>query len=219
MNCKSDSIVEIAKALCQVQGVITNAKKDSENPFFKSSYADLASVWDAARIPLSANGLSVSQLPGSSDGSKVTITTILMHISGEWLCSSFEMPYIKQDPQAVGSAITYARRYALAAIIGVVADDDDDGNKAAGTGSVNNSTPTKTHDPDFPPEKDTLPNPNGRKGVSQAKAKGLHSFLGIKGIKDSYGFATATLGKTIEHFSDMTDDEAETVKKAALEVK
>lgn len=127
---KSESIAELAKALCKVQAVIENAKKDSSNPFFKSHYADLASVWEVARKPLTDNGLSVSQLPGGCDGTKVKVQTILMHTSGEWLCSEFEMPYIKQDPQAVGSAITYARRYALAAIVGIVADPDDDAESA-----------------------------------------------------------------------------------------
>jgi hypothetical protein len=129
---KSGTIAELAKALCKAQSIIQNAKKDSQNPFYKSNYADLSSVWEVARKPLTDNGLSVSQLPGGCDGNKIKVRTILMHTSGEWLCSEFEMPFLKADPQAVGSAITYARRYALAAIVGIVADDDDDGNQAAG---------------------------------------------------------------------------------------
>lgn len=129
---KSESIANLAKALCETQKALRSAMKDSINPFFNSSYANLSAVWDVARKPLTDNGLSVSQLPGRSDASKVCLSTLLMHVSGEWVCSEFEMPYVKQDPQAVGSAITYARRYALAAILGIVADEDDDGNKASG---------------------------------------------------------------------------------------
>jgi hypothetical protein len=138
---KSDTIGELAKALCKVQSVIESAKKDAENPFFKSHYADLSAVWDVARKPLTDNGLSVSQLPGACDGSKIKIHTMLMHSSGEWIASDLEMPYIKSDPQAVGSAITYGRRYALAAVIGIVADVDDDAEGAVGDRKKGN-TPT-----------------------------------------------------------------------------
>lgn len=129
---RSETISELAKALSKAQAAIQPAIKDTENPFFKSSYADLSAVWEVARKPLTENGLSVSQLPGECKDNKVILQTILMHESGEYLCSILEMPYLKNDPQSIGSAITYARRYALAAIVGIVADEDDDGNGAAG---------------------------------------------------------------------------------------
>jgi len=110
--------------------VITFASKDATNPHFKSKYADLASVWEACRGPLTANGLSVSQLP-AVDGMRVTLTTVLMHESGQFISQDLTMTAAANTPQAVGSALTYARRYALASIVGV-AQADDDGNAASG---------------------------------------------------------------------------------------
>lgn len=122
---KSETIGELAKALCSVQGKLTGAKKDSENPFFKSKYADLASVWDACRILLNENGLSVVQTNSPSGENTTTIDTTLLHNSGEWISGSLEVPLTKNDPQGLGSAMTYARRYGLSAIVGVCPEDDD----------------------------------------------------------------------------------------------
>jgi len=127
---KSDAINELATALAKAQGEMTHAAKDRENPHFKSSYATLASVWEACRGPLSKHGLSVTQLASSEQGC-AAITTILMHSSGQWVQSETRVPTIKNDAQGVGSAITYARRYALSAIAGIAPDDDDDGNGAS----------------------------------------------------------------------------------------
>jgi hypothetical protein len=129
---KSDTIIELAKALAKAQGQIKPAVKDSENPHFRSKYADLSSVWEACRKPLTDNGLSVVQMPvdAPTPGS-VALTTLLLHISGEFISSTVSAPLTKQDAQGIGSALTYLRRYALSAIIGVVADDDDDGNAAS----------------------------------------------------------------------------------------
>lgn len=130
---QSESIANLAKALSTVQGKLTYAKKDAANPFFKSKYADLESVWDACRDLLSANGLSVAQFPGTySDLDKsMSLTTMLMHGSGEWISQEMSVPVAKPDPQGAGSALTYMRRYALAAVIGVV-QADDDANTASG---------------------------------------------------------------------------------------
>jgi len=125
---KSESIKELASALAKAQGDIVGAQKDSKNPFFKSQYADLSSVWEACRKQLSANGLSVIQCPEEAERG-ITIETILCHSSGEWMSSSYVMPVSKSDAQAVGIAITYARRYALASMVGV-SPIDDDGNAA-----------------------------------------------------------------------------------------
>lgn len=124
----SEQLNELGAALAKSQGQIEGAKKDSSNPFFKSKYADLASVWDACRAQLSGNGLSVTQCPEESENG-VAIETMLLHSSGQWIKSRYTMPVSKIDAQAVGSAITYARRYALAAIVGI-APEDDDGNSA-----------------------------------------------------------------------------------------
>jgi hypothetical protein len=127
---QSESIANLAKALSIVQGKMTYAVKDSANPFFKSKYADLESVWDACRSLLAENGLCVMQFPGEFIDNCMSLTTILAHSSGEWIKQSMEVPVTKPDAQGAGSALTYMRRYALAAVVGVV-QADDDGNAAS----------------------------------------------------------------------------------------
>jgi len=130
---KSESIKEIATALSKAQGQFDHAKKDVKNEFFKSKYADLASVIDAAKKPLSENGLSVAQVVDADENGNISLETILMHVSGEWISGKYPVRPVKTDPQAMGSAITYARRYAFSAITGIAADDDD-GNAASQNG-------------------------------------------------------------------------------------
>lgn len=117
--------------MAAVQGSLKPAIKGSSNPYFKSKYADLQSCWDSCRSLLTANGLSVLQtFVQDASGESVTISTTLLHSSGQWISGDLTMKPAKADPQGIGSAITYARRYALAAIVGIVADEDDDGNAA-----------------------------------------------------------------------------------------
>ena len=102
------------------------AVKDAKNPFFKSSYADLTSVIKAIKEPFANNGLSYSQFPVTSEGGGgVGVVTVLLHSSGQWIESEFYLPLAKKDPQGGGSAITYARRYALQAMAGIPTADDD----------------------------------------------------------------------------------------------
>lgn len=121
---KSETIGALAAALAKAQSQISGAVKDAANPFFKSKYADLESVWQACRKPLTDNGLSVVQTTHYTSDTLMLITT-LMHASGEWIAG--EMPVLMKDysPQAQGSGLTYARRYALAALVGVYQTDDD----------------------------------------------------------------------------------------------
>lgn len=126
----SPSLKSLAASLAKAQAVMQPAAKDHENPFFKSRYADLPSVWDAIREPLTANGLSVVQLPAEAAPGRVALTTMLLHSSGEWIASTASMRLVKDDPQGAGSGLTYLRRYMLAAAVGVVADEDDDANAA-----------------------------------------------------------------------------------------
>jgi hypothetical protein len=128
---KSESIKEIASAMNKAQSEMSCAKKGAVNPFFKSKYADMNAVVDAVRIPFSNNGLSYSQFPLFEEG-RVGVETILMHESGEWISSVLMLPMVKQDPQAAGSAITYARRYALQSIAGIPSEDDDGQSAMAG---------------------------------------------------------------------------------------
>lgn len=128
----SESIKELAAALAKAQGQLKPAIKDSENPHFKSKYADLGAVWEACRKPLSDNGLSIVQMPtDSSEPGRVALTTMLLHTSGEYLISTCSSRLQQDSAQGVGSALTYLRRYALAAMVGIVADIDDDGNAAS----------------------------------------------------------------------------------------
>lgn len=120
----SDTINEIAAALAKAQSEMTGAAKDSANPFFKSKYADLASVWDACRGPLTKNGIAVVQSP-SADGLRVSVDTLLTHTSGQWMRGTVSVNAKEDSPQAVGSAITYLRRYALQSFAGVAPEDDD----------------------------------------------------------------------------------------------
>jgi ERF superfamily len=121
---RSPEINEIAAALAKAQGQMRNATLNRTNPHFKSRYADLASVFDAIRKPLADNGLAITQLINNS-----TLTTMLMHTSGQWLSSERALPETGR-PQELGSALTYFRRYMLSSLIGIGADDDDDANGA-----------------------------------------------------------------------------------------
>lgn len=127
---KSEQINELAAALAKAQGQIEGARKSSSNPFFKSKYADLAECWNTCREALTANGISVIQMPEEiNENGRLNITTMLAHSSGQYISSTLTMTVTKLDPQAIGSAITYGRRYALAAMVGL-AQEDDDGEKA-----------------------------------------------------------------------------------------
>ena len=130
----SENLQEIATALAKAQAKVKGAAKDSLNPHFRSKYADLASVWDACRDALTSNGLSVVQFPGYADG-VATLDTILLHSSGQWIQGTAGAPLSKQDAQGVGSALTYLRRYALAAVASV-SPEDDDGNAATKPGGA-----------------------------------------------------------------------------------
>jgi len=124
----SPTLGALAKALADAQIEITSASMDAKNPHFGSRYATLASVMDAAK-PLAKHGIAVSQAAEVTDG-RVAVSTILIHSSGEWISESISLKPRQDDPQSVGSAITYGRRYLLASMAGIAAEDDDDGNAA-----------------------------------------------------------------------------------------
>tara|TARA_Y100001938_G_scaffold148935_1_gene234150 strand:+ start:147 stop:719 length:573 start_codon:yes stop_codon:yes gene_type:complete len=120
----SESIENLAAALLDAQSEMGGAVMDSENPFFKSKYADLTSVIKCIKEPFTSHCLSYTQFPVSNERG-VGVCTRLMHSSGEWIENEFVLPLSKQDPQSAGAAITYARRYSLAAIAGIPQVDDD----------------------------------------------------------------------------------------------
>ena len=123
----SETISELAKALCKFQKEVTNPKKTKTNPWYKKKYADLADIWEAIKTPLHNNGLSITQIPNNSN----SVTSILLHESGEYIKGTLTLEPTKTDPQGMGSAITYARRYMMSGMLGIVSDDDDDANTAS----------------------------------------------------------------------------------------
>lgn len=121
---QSQSIGKLLEALGKAQNQMEGAVEDSSNPYFKSKYADLTSVWRACREPLTKNGLSVIQTLQVLEG-QLFLISVLGHVSGEWIKSFIPVKPSKEDIQSLGSAITYCRRYTLAALVGVCPVDDD----------------------------------------------------------------------------------------------
>jgi hypothetical protein len=130
---RSETIGALAKALTAFNSEVSKVSKDAANPFFKNNYASLDNIIDEVRPILTKNGLTLMQFP-SGDGQNVSVTTYLMHESGEWIESDpLIMKPVKNDPQAIGSCITYARRYSLQSFLSLNTGEDDDGNKATHT--------------------------------------------------------------------------------------
>jgi hypothetical protein len=156
---KSASIKNIATALVKFHKSIGKIGKDSTNPFFKKKYCSLPNILDAIKEPLQEAGLCFSQHPSGKD----ELETLVIHAdSGEYLQSSYHIAPVKDDPQALGSAITYARRYALGAILGLTIDEDDDANAASGkaNGTNGNHTP-------LPPVKPLLTDKAFKQGLDR----------------------------------------------------
>jgi hypothetical protein len=147
---KSAEIGQLALALSKVQSQIKGAVKDSINPFFKSTYADLESSWDACREALAVNEFAICQRVGTAEGSGATVLiTTLLHSSGQWIEGSYPIKPTKDDPQSFGSAVTYARRYSLQAMVGICAVEDDDaensmGRKVSPVSTASKASPSKS---------------------------------------------------------------------------
>lgn len=140
---KSNSIIYLSKALITFHVKVDKIKKDAKNPFFKSTYASLSNILEGINSPLIESGLTFCQFPSGENG----LTTILIHgDSGEFMQATYEMKPVKDDPQGRGSVITYQRRYALASVLGLNIDDDDDANTATHGGS----TPEKAEENNKP---------------------------------------------------------------------
>jgi len=184
---KSDSIVELAKALAAAQGELTNASKNAKNPHYKSDYADLGEILNVVRPVFSKHGLGIMQMPDYEAG-MVTVKTLVTHASGEYISSDIRLPVGKQDAQGVGGAITYARRYSLAAVAGI-GQEDDDGNSA-----VNGS---QQRDP-------------AEVERQQSLMKAMHKLQpSIHAIKQ--GIASGDLGSASEAWAELTDDEKQSI--------
>lgn len=128
----SETIANLAAALCKAQGEMPAVPKDSTNPHFKSKFASLDGIIDRTKPVLARHGLAIVQgAAGEAAPGTVGVEMMLLHSSGEYLLSSVTMPLAKNDPQGVGSAITYGRRYLVAAMLSLAADEDDDGNSSS----------------------------------------------------------------------------------------
>ena len=147
---KSEQIEKLAVALNKVQKELKKAIKGHENPYFKSKYSDLGEVWEACRESLSDHGFSVVQAGGVTPTGQPTIVTTLLHSSGQWISGEYLLMPVKNDPQALGSSWSYARRYSLAAIVGIVSDIDDDCESAMNRNGQSESkpapAPTRTYE-------------------------------------------------------------------------
>lgn len=140
---QSEQIGELIKALVEASKEIQGPKKDSTNPHFKNEYASLEACIHATKPGLSKHGLSVIQLPGTSSDKVPSIRTTLAHTSGQYIASEYPLCPDKQTPQGYGSAISYARRYALLGLLNLAAEDDD-GNGASVSHQMPTTTPLNT---------------------------------------------------------------------------
>ena len=131
----SQSIAQLAPALVKANAEVANALKDSHNPHFGSNFASLHAVLEAVKPVYAKHALTLVQVPGLDEHGRATVDTMVLHESGEWLAGVSGAPLQKNDPQGVGSAITYLRRYSLAALAGIT-QEDDDGNAASHTPAV-----------------------------------------------------------------------------------
>ena len=127
---QTENIQELVGALSKAQGKMEPAKFNKQNPHFKNKYADFTSCMDACRVPLSDNGLSVMQYCETVND-KLTLVTMLAHTSGQWIKSHFPLCPKNMDSQSIGSAMTYAKRYSLSSMLGIVSDEEDDDAEAA----------------------------------------------------------------------------------------
>lgn len=201
---------ELASALAKAQSEIKPAGKDRDGQVGnqKYKYADLTSVWEACRAALTKNGLSVAQVT-EIDGDLFFIRTILLHSSGEMLEGRYPLRPMQNTPQGMGSAISYARRYALAAMVGVVAEDDD-GQAAS------ERVATNGHAPHIEAKTDTM---QGRKneaeGVRKARewvnAEAMPSLAGCKTMRDLNKWID-TNAKTIDRLKEVVPDEWEALR-------
>lgn len=202
---RSETIIEISKALCLFQQKVGKVKKDSNNPFFKSKYASLADILDVIQQPLSECGLSIMQMPKGDN----ELETLLMHTSGEWILSSYSMKPVKNDPQSIGSCITYQRRYAIGSILNLNIDEDDDGNKASNQGKQNNQQKPDSSNTKKIITRDLINNQEAMNKIcdwiyrSEEKAKGNGSrFSMVSLVESSYQVGKVEMDSIMEIYNN-----------------
>ena len=206
---QSSQINELAGALAKAQGAMTTVEKDRTNPHFGAKYATLASVLGVVRPALSENGICIVQITETDERNAITLITKLIHTSGQFIGCTYPVQPVKNDPQGVGSALTYARRYSLMALTGVSpAEDDDDGNDASTktrTGDRTSGTSERTGGAPGNTGGSTAPKPASEKQIQ------LYNNLGEKHYKDAWVTKSAELVKAANH--DATAPEQLTSKQ------
>lgn len=194
----SESLVELTKALIKFQSDVEAVPKTATNPFFKSKYAALPGVVEAAQPLLTRHQLAVTQII-DHDGEHDVLVTMLLHESGEWIEGRGLLHLVKDDPQAHGSATTYGRRYGYMAILGLVADEDDDGNKAS---KKKEEKPEKS---DFKP-----PAPTGDFTALQKEIKAHPAYVAMSST-DKGAFLSDAAGFQVTNIRMLFDEDAEQV--------
>lgn len=218
--CMSGEIGEIAAALAAAQAELSPAAKNAQNPHLKNRYADIAAVYEAIRETLPKHGLSVSQIIMPHE-SKARVRTLLMHKSGQWLASECLMPLDRNGgPQGMGSAITYARRYSLSAIVGVVSEDDDDA-EAAQPRRQQQAQPQQRREPVQPrrpePVRQSAPKQHGDGQVdmiTDAQVKmmmALFNKCGLTVREVRLERVREIVGRNVTTCSELTKDEASAI--------
>jgi len=200
----SESINEISDALSKVQGEIEDATKDSQNPHFKSSFASLASVYEACRKLLAKNGIAVIQSPSTTDNGSVRITTMLAHKSGQYFSDEFDLTPKDKSPQSLGSCVTYGRRYSLMAMVGIAQDDDDGQAASQPQRPQQQQRPQNVQQPAKPQPESPL--------VSLFRQKGWNAQQAQEFIYNSYGAKSSSELKP-EQVSELIS----TVKECTIE--
>ena len=181
----SETLAELSSALNKAQSEMSGAKKTAKNPFFKSNYANLEEVIHCIKEPFADNGLSFMQFPITSDGF-AGVETIILHSSGEWVSNEFMLKCSKNDPQGMGSAITYARRYGLQSACGIPSEDDD-GNAATSAPAAKKAAPAK--------EAPLITAPQLTEIAAAAKEAGMDGERLLKGIKHVSGSKVDDINK------------------------
>ena len=210
----SANINELAQALAAAQKELNPAQKNAQNPMLRNKYADLQSCIAACREVLPQHGLSYSQIISPADGDRICVDTLLMHESGQWLKSRCVLPSVGNKgvnaAQAAGSAITYARRYGLSAIIGLATDDDD--GCAAGPTREQKRQEREQHKAVQEQAKAANPSP-----LSEAQRKLMFARLAELGCKKQEEYlaeVSAILGRTIQTSNEITTDDFTNIMKA-----
>lgn len=199
---KSESISNLAAALVAFSGEVKSIEKDGKNPHFKSQYTTLDHMIDETKPLLTKNGLTVMQFPGG-DGEKVTMRTMILHSSGEWIESEpLTLRPTKNDPQGAGSAITYARRYSYAAALSLSLGDDDDGNEASKPQEYRQTSQNAAPQAQaYPTNRTSQPAASASTGQSAAlnnKSRALHLMNEMRWDWNALGeFASDVLGRRI----------------------